>query len=268
MRRFAAAGTRADLDRCTRLLAMAPAQGGREAADGGIRGRLRRPIAGGFAGRPGRRRGEVQRAVAHHRPAAGQAGSRRGSRAAAGRRPRRRQQAAADPPGPGRGPPAVGRAGHAEAGLPLGRQRPPRRRAIGPRRVRQPGHRRRGARRLSQHVRRRPVGRPDLAGDPAHLGRPVRGGDRGPVDRRADGPARDRREARRAGGFRTHGSRLARLRSGSAVELRRATRRGGPPGRGGAVRLGRAQAGEADSSTARARAATRSSRRAGRSAPT
>ena len=124
MRRFAAAGTRPDLDRCARLLAMAPGPD-----------HVKRLMAGFEAAYAGRSLAglppELADALAKYSGQSVTLGLRQGKPEAvaeavqrAGRRPGRSRQAAPVPPGPGRGPPAGVRPGRAPARLPLARQRP------------------------------------------------------------------------------------------------------------------------------------------------
>ena len=145
MRRFAAAGTQAGPDRLRAAAGAGTGPGPRQAADGGVRGGLRRPVAGRAAAGAGRGPGQVQRTVGHARPASGQARGDLRSPARAGRRAGRSGQAAPAPPDPGRGAPAGVRSGRAPARLPVVRQRPAVGRPDRPGRLRRPGHRRRGA---------------------------------------------------------------------------------------------------------------------------
>ena len=121
MRRLAAAGTRKDLDRCARLLALAP---GPEHAK-----KLMAGFEAAYAGRslaasaaiPGRRPGTVQRPVGDARTSPGQAGGRRRGSECAQQRASRPGQAVSVPASPGRGARAGSRSGSASAWVPLAR---------------------------------------------------------------------------------------------------------------------------------------------------
>ena len=73
MRRFAAAGTRKDLDRCARLLAMAPGVGHRKALMAGFESAFAGRSLAGLPESARRRAGAVQRPVGDPGPASGQA---------------------------------------------------------------------------------------------------------------------------------------------------------------------------------------------------
>ena len=196
MRRFASAGTRHGPDALCPAARAGAGPGSCQAADGRVRGGLRRPIARRAAAGAGRRPGAVQRAVDHARPAPGQA---RGG----GRSPARCWRTSG-PIGPSssrssrswvrcRRPecvPVVLRLACQSADNALrtaaltaltGYDDPAIAAAV--------------LAGLCQHVRRRAGCRPDLARVPPRVGRSIPGGDRGPDDRFPHSPPRGRREA-------------------------------------------------------------------------
>ena len=220
MRRFAAAGTRADLDRCTRLLAMAPAKDD-----------VKRLMAGFEAAYAGRSLAglptDLAEAVAKYAGQSLTIGLRQGKPEAMAEALRLLGDDHADRSkrvqvlqvlGEVRRPAAVPVVLRLACHSPDNALRAAALAALAA--LRRPDDRRRGARRVSQHVGRCPGGRAGPAGLATDVGRAVPRGHRGPVDRFADRPPRGRRQAPRAGRCAGRGTGIEGVRARPALDIR------------------------------------------------
>ncbi len=246
MRRFAAAGTRPDLTRCARLLALAPGPD-----------RVKRLMAGFESAYAGRSLAglppELVDALARYSGQSLTIGLRQGKPEAMTealrlltdeRADRARQLQLLQVLAEVRRPACVPVVLRIACESPDNALRSAALSGTG--RLRRPGHPRQGARGVSQHGRRRPGIGSESARLSTGLGRPLPRGDRGPVHRPTDGTARGGREAARAGRDRDRRSRGPALRTDPARHVGRAPRGSRAAGRRRPCRLRHPKARQGD----------------------